>query len=570
MIGRENIGALNAARARSIVRACVAQGVRHAVVSPGSRNTPVLLALAAANIDVRVILDERAAGVFALGLSKAAGSPTLLSCTSGSAGANYLPAVVEASHGRTAIVVVTADRPEELQGCGAPQTMNQIGLYGSFCGRSEHLPAPQTSADVNDTEALVETLVQYAAEHRGPVHLNVAFREPLWDGGSMPDEVALPREVIAPRPLDIDPSEFSQLCGFRGVFVCGPDTVESEAQRTVILAAAERLGWPVLAEASSGVRFGADHVNLVTTYDAVMRSDTSDALAPEVVVRFGKTSTSRALNEWLSRARPSRFLLVDSSPVSYDPDQLAHQHIRVSAAHFCEQLMTWADLHPCEQTWLERWQRCEAGAQGLIATLVKSSWWEGAVAHRVLASLPEGAALHLANSMPIRDVDSVCIAGGRHLRVFTNRGVNGIDGTVATAIGEANGVDDGPMVLLVGDLAFLHDAASLALAGAKRITIVVVDNRGGGIFGFLPIAKHPTEFERLFITEQETDPAAVALAYGARVECVTNDQDLKIALAEEIEREGVGVIVAKVSRQENIDTHQRMWSQVATMMEALS
>jgi 2-succinyl-5-enolpyruvyl-6-hydroxy-3-cyclohexene-1-carboxylate synthase len=562
-----DVGRFNESVAQGVVRALIRRGARHAVVSPGSRNTPILLALAAANVELHVVLDERSAAFFALGLAKATGVPTVLSCTSGSAGANYLPAIVEAHHSNHGLFVITADRPAELHGRGAPQTMNQRELFGVFAQRFENLSAPTVARDADHAERVAAALFDDAYASGGPVHLNMAFREPLWCGAPL-NPVDIPAEarpIIAASPLES--TETQALSATRGLIICGPETARGDAERAVILEAAKRLEWPVLAEAGSGVRFGGQHSHLITTYDAILRSAGGDELTPDVVVRFGKTSTSRPLNEWLSRTAQRKLLLVSRSSIPADPDRLMMAHVHRSAAEFSRLAMELPSSHDRGREWVRHWQDAERTLTELIIDATESHWWEGSIARAVLNALPEGAAIHLANSMPIRDVDSFCGAGGRTIAAFTNRGVNGIDGTIATAAGEAHGRGGGPFTLLIGDLAFLHDASSLKLAG-QRMTIVVVDNGGGGIFGFLPIAEHPREFESLFVTQQEADPLKVARGYGARVTQVSSLEALSDAVTADSEREGVSVIVAQVSRPENLELHRRFWAQAQDLLEA--
>ena len=206
----------------------------------------------------------------------------------------------------------------------------------------------------------------------------------------------------------------------------------------VILNCAERLRWPVLAEASSGVRFGRRHPNLVTTYDALMRSEVAKTLVPESVIRFGRTSTSRPLNEWLRDVAADRVIAVDPSPFPSDPDRLSRSHLRLRAVDYCSALLKEHSVTDRPSEWLAHWQRFESGLIEASAQYIDTHWWEGSIAKTVLSIAPENAIVHLANSMPIRDVDCFCPPGGRSLQVYSNRGVNGIDGTLATVAGEGS------------------------------------------------------------------------------------------------------------------------------------
>lgn len=571
--------ALNRAAAHALVAALARGGVREAVVSPGSRNTPLVLALhtlaGAGALRLHVVLDERAAGFFALGLARASGRPALLCCTSGSAGAHYLPALTEASASRVGLVVLTADRPAELQGCGAPQTMDQTRMFGSFVKYYADLSEPSTG-DVRWL-AGVAARALYAAggPDAGPVHLNVPFREPLWDAeeGPPPAPLAYAPRWVRGRPT-VDEGVLDELAAWldgaeRGLIVVGPRELHAlgagpDPLPAALGALAARLGWPILADACSNLRYGPIPTLVA---EALVRGPCA-GLAPDRVLRLGGLPTSKALVQWLDRSG-AESIGVDPGGRWTDPDHRVGLWVEADPAALCAALLP--RVHP-RAGWAARWTQAGAQAEALLAAACSEApLWEGAVARAVVEAAPPGALLHVASSMPVRDLDALTPAGDRALRVACSRGVNGIDGTLSTALGEAQAWE-GPTLALLGDLAFLHDLGAINLAAAlpRPLTAVVVDNGGGNIFGFLPIGQHPTAFEPCFLTPQATQPAALARAAGAAVWEVTELDALRVALGEALGRPGGGLrlVVARVHRQHNLDAHRRAWAAVAHGVEA--
>lgn len=545
--------------------------VRHAVVSPGSRSTPLALALAnASQIDVHVVLDERSAGFVALGLARATGEPTALLCTSGSAAGHYLPAVMEASQARVPLLVISADRPRELHDCGAPQTAPQRDLFGGYARRSFDVPAGDVSPRWVRAVAAQARNASLASPP-GPVHLNVAFREPLY----LPSEpvratnrldrtaLAAARPVrtlraTAQLPWDAVDALDDALDVECGVIVCGPHASPTVSQRDLACAIdqlSQRLQWPVLAEAASGLFFPRID-NLVSRADVLLRSDALAQLRPQTVLRFGTTPTSKPLRNWLA-AQPGH-IAIDADGQWHDPDCRIDTMVVADPIATCNTL---ASRPPRQQgAWLDRWMTAERTANVKLVDLLAAEWWEGAIAHTVAATIPDGATLHLASSMPIRDFDAFAAAdANKTVDIHASRGCNGIDGTIATAHGEA--LAAGRTFALVGDLAFLHDIGSLRLRGAE-LTVVVIDNGGGGIFEYLPIREHDGEtYERFFLTPQSQDLAALCRAAGARHVRVTNRHDLEAALRQRSDT--LNVIEAGVDRAHNVHCHQLAWQRIA-------
>jgi 2-succinyl-5-enolpyruvyl-6-hydroxy-3-cyclohexene-1-carboxylate synthase len=541
--------------AAALVGSLAHGGVRHVVVSPGSRSTPMVLAFAALDsVTSHVVLDERVAGFVALGLARSTNTPVALVCTSGTAAAHYLPAVIEASASNIPLLLLTADRPVEKQHAGAPQTVSQSQLFQSHVRWMVDVGAPLPA----QANRWVRTVAAQAVDRAtctpaGPVHLNVAYRKPLWSEGCQPTPV---------RPARVLRSVTSDALGRfrgRGVVVCGPQSGSDSAAVAVI---SRTLGWPVIAEPAANVEPGLE--TLIRSADALLRDpETATRLVPECVLRLGRVPTSKAVQQWLELHALNRTILLDPQGDWHDPAHLSDLLLAVPSESLSAALVS-SSAGSVDDTWLSMWQDLDRTAAQALGAACAIGCWEGAVARAVMEGLPEGAALHVASSMPIRDLDSFAPHRERALLVTANRGANGIDGTISSVLGASLAHPTRPLVALLGDLAFLHDLSGLlaAVQAGIRATIVVVDNGGGGIFGMLPIAAHPSAFQRFFLTPQRADIAALSTAAGAHFEEAADPAALQQALALDLERDGVGVLCVRIDREENEERHQAAWAAV--------
>lgn len=536
------IGNANATACATLVDEWIRCGVRHAVVAPGSRSTPMALALAARDeLQIHVVHDERVAAFTALGIGLD-GVPAVLLCTSGTAGVNFHPAVVEAGLSEVPMIVTTADRPPELRGIGSPQTIDQLGLYGRSV-RWFHDAAVPDEADVTIWRPLAQRV--FSTAETGPVHLNLPFREPLV---GVADD--LPEPIGPPLPVP------------RGYAVNGPIPSEYQLQRGVIVAGgrhgqdideiaalADRLGWPILADPTSGCR-GLPHA--ITAFDSLLRHrDFADAHAPELVVRFGRAPASKVVSPWiLGSGAP---VLQIGGPGVVDPDR------NVVARLTIDEL---APLSGASGTpWMARWRHANERAESAIdEALAEMPLSEPEVARAIAEWLPDGVRLVVASSMPVRDLEWF---GGPKARAHANRGANGIDGVISTALGRA--LAGHPVVALVGDIAFVHDSNALTGLAARSadLRIVVIDNGGGGIFSFLPQATElPAErFEMLFGTPHATDIEALARAHHVAARTVTTDEELVAA----VQQPGPSVTRVVTDRAENVRLHGLLHRAVATV-----
>jgi 2-succinyl-5-enolpyruvyl-6-hydroxy-3-cyclohexene-1-carboxylate synthase len=504
-------------------------GMRHAVTSPGSRNAPISLTLAAApGIEAVSVIDERSAGFVALGMAKASGRPVAVTCTSGTAAANLHPAVVEAWEARVPLIVLTADRPPELREVGAGQAIDQIKLYGSsvkwFVEVGTH-PAGRETA-IHHRALACRAYWTATGGRPGPVHLNVALREPLApeyedlapdDWAGRPDGrpwTELREHASAPHAADVHELADRIAATPRGAIVCGP-VAEEIAEPATRLAA--QAGWPLLAEPTSGARCGEhDRSHVIAHYDVLLRTDGFPSQhRPELVLRIGDTPTSKPLRAWLAGAPQ---VLIDPHAGWHEPTRRAELILASAAAPTLDALASAIEMRSVARDpgWLGSWRE---GDELVPAALSESpEAFEPRLAAALERELPDPALLWVSSSMPIRDVETYFPASPKRIRVLANRGANGIDGVVSSALGAA--IATGlPTWLLIGEIALQHDVGGLLAArrAGVRLEIVCFDNGGGAIFDFLPVAEHADRvaYEQHIATPTTTD--LEALAPGIRI-----------------------------------------------------
>jgi 2-succinyl-5-enolpyruvyl-6-hydroxy-3-cyclohexene-1-carboxylate synthase len=570
-------------------------GLREAVIAPGSRSTPMAMALhaldRAGRIRLHVRIDERSASFTALGLAKASGRPVAVLCTSGTAAANFHPAVIEADESGVPLLVLTADRPPELRGTGANQTIDQVRLYGGAVRWYAEAEVPQLPPFPGGTGGVVPPgasrasssggsgAVGYwrslacqawalsagdAGTFPGPVHLNLPFREPLVPGGDAawpapldgrPDGAPWTRfaAAVTPAALELPWTE-------RGLVVCGDGSYDAEP----LLDLAERAGWPVLAEPSSGARRGP---NALTGYQYLLASGAFMAAhRPDLIVCAGRPGLSRPQSALLSLAgaartaglAPVRHVVVAQGQGRWaDPQRVATD----VAARVV--LAPESPAEPGRTGWLAAWRRADSAALRAAGAVLDAAARDGEpalteplLARELLAALPEQALLWCGNSLSVRDIDLFMPPRG-DLRVLASRGASGIDGTASTAAGAALAHSAAPAFALIGDLALLHDAAGLAIGpGEPRpdLCLVVVNNDGGGIFEALEPAAFPGSFERVFATPHGASVEHLAAAFGLPYTLVERPGELAKALP----GTGLRIVEARTDRAANADLRARM------------
>jgi 2-succinyl-5-enolpyruvyl-6-hydroxy-3-cyclohexene-1-carboxylate synthase len=531
----------------------------------------LVVAVANSRAPVEVVLDERSAGFLALGWAKAARAPIALICTSGSAGAHYLPAAIEAWETGVPLVLITADRPPEHQGIGAPQTTRQDGFYAHHVKGQFTIGAADDPSAAADLENLERLLVCACAGKPGPVQLNIGFREPLWEAGPTPldqwDPAAKAREAeAAPEDSLVLPD------ARRGVLVVGPiqeARPESLEAVAALMDLAQRRGWPVLADIASGLRQQAP-VNpaLVHGSDLFLRSAAScTTLLPELVLHVGRIPTSKTLFSWLQELEDH-----DVDVLHLSTDGQAHslgRSPRVIPTSW-RQLVASCRAARSETRqpgpWLRQWQEAERLTFSVVeAHFDGAGLWEGAVA-RTASCVPAGSNLVLASGMPIRDVDTYVTQLTPETRCLVNRGVNGIDGLVATAAGVAAHDPDTLVRLLVGDQAFHYDLGSLAVAATRpNLDIVVINNNGGGIFEYLPISQAGAAFEKFFLAPQQTDILTAAAAFDIEACRCTSTEELEQFL--DSPRQGSRIAEVMIDRPHNVSVHKRISTAVIARLD---
>jgi 2-succinyl-5-enolpyruvyl-6-hydroxy-3-cyclohexene-1-carboxylate synthase len=561
------VPAPNAGRAFAlvVVDELVRHGVTDAVIAPGSRSTPLALAFAEEDrIRLHVRIDERSASFTAVGLARATGRVVPLLCTSGTAAAEFHAAVLESDAARVPLLVLPADRPPELRGTGANQTLDQIKLYGAAVRWFDEVGVPESRPDsVAYWRATASHAVAAAAGglgRPGPVHLNLALREPLVptdDGTGFPfpldgREAGRPWLVAETAARPIPDGVRARLEEARvGVVLAGD--LSPTADGAAVAAFAASRGWPLFAEPHSNARRGPA---AITGTDVVLRNDPFVAAhQPDLVVVCGRVGLSRAVLGWLG-TRSCDVIVVDPYGDWWDPTRSAGTLVVADPAALRD---VGGETAPPD--WLADWAGAgEAASSAVDAVLDESAeLTEPGLARDLVAFLPDGALLAVASSMPIRDLD-LTMRPRHGVRMVANRGVSGIDGFVSTAVGAALG-HDGPTWALAGDLSLLHDINGLLADPAADLTLVVVNNDGGGIFSLLPQAADDPMFERVFGTPHGADLAQVVSGYGGSHHQLRSVQELTEALA--VVPKGVRVLELRTDRRDNARLHRRLTEQAS-------
>jgi len=542
----------------------VEHGVIDVVISPGSRSTPLSITLhAQPGLTTWIQLDERSAGFFALGQAKATGRPSVLVCTSGTAAANYLPAVVEAHHAGIPLIVCTADRPPELRDWGAGQTIDQVGIFGGCTRWAADLPVAGEWTPSRARLAAHRAIETATGINSGPVHLNWPLREPLEPVAEVPVVDATPRPTVdATRPVfdypDIRPRE-------RGVVVVGPDLHADPARAREIVAAALALsaatGWPVIGEPIAGTRRPVDPPAgsvRIANADHLLKIDAlADELRPDLVIRLGGSPTTKPVRLWLERHQPE-LVLIDPAHRWNDASFTTTHHVADDPEAALRAIELRSTGIGVDTRWRDRWIELETLAARAVDNTLDREPMLSALATSVMAdSLPDGSLVMTSNSMPVRDLDAFVPRGGPQVDFIGNRGASGIDGITSTALGLASR-HDGSVVLFVGDIALLHDLGALfsAARAGLHLTVVCIDNDGGAIFSMLPIAARGDEvdFETLFRTPHGIDLKGFSGIGGVTVTPVNSADTLRRALetATASTAPGVDLVLLEIDRDADV------------------
>ncbi|MEG5137173.1 MULTISPECIES: 2-succinyl-5-enolpyruvyl-6-hydroxy-3-cyclohexene-1-carboxylic-acid synthase [unclassified Microcoleus] len=558
-------------------------GLTTAVICPGSRSAPLTIAFAQNNqIETIPILDERSASFFALGIAKKSGVPTALICTSGTATANFFPAIIEARESRIPLLIFTADRPPELRDCHAGQAIDQVKIYGNYPNWQAELAIP--SAELGMLGYLRQTIV-YAWERStfptpGPVHLNIPLRDPL-----------VPVPDIAVEALETEFNSEDFFAGIEPIVVAETSTPPSppllrggvgsafrqwqECEKGIIIAGvaqpqdaekycsaiaqiSQLLNWPVLAEGLSPLRNRAQlNPHLISTYDLILRNrELAEKLRPEIAIQIGDLPTSKELRNWLDKTQPKRYI-IDPAHHNFDPLHGQTIHLRTSIENLGTNLATILTLVPplnkagltlvpplskgglggvltsATNEYLQHWNNAETKVRQAIDQKMSSinSIIEPKISWLLSQILPPATPIFIANSMPVRDVEFFWKPNNLEIKPFVNRGANGIDGTLSTALGVAH--RNQSSILLTGDLTLLHDTNGFLIKNkfVGNLTIILINNNGGGIFEMLPVAKFDPPFEEFFATPQDINFAQLCATYGVEHEIIDDWEQLKQKLS---------------------------------------
>jgi 2-succinyl-5-enolpyruvyl-6-hydroxy-3-cyclohexene-1-carboxylate synthase len=566
----------------AFVNALADAGLRAVCIAPGSRSTPLVLAFVACpRVKIYRHLDERSAAFFALGLALAWDEPVAVVCTSGTAAANFFPAVIEANMSQIPLLVLTADRPHELRHSGANQTIDQVKLYGDHVLWAVDLPVP---GDFNGQDnlamrnyAVTAVRAYHTANGRrkGPVHLNMPFRKPLEPEREGRSEKCEVRSVKFTSHSPLHTSHFSLPIAAhpRGLIICGPRCPGGEFPQAVA-ALSRRTGYPIMADALSGLRYGAwvEGTAVVSQYETFLQSD-PDWLEPEVVIRFGAVPVSKWLNDYLGRIRPTYRIHIRENGVWADDSHLTTHFVEANETAVCRALTKDDGRWTADDGWATAVMERETATRRVLEEKLAEVYFDGAIVAEVVKVLPAGANLFVGNSLPMRHLDQYGAARAEPLNVYGIRGASGIDGNVSIALAIA-AARERPTVAILGDVTFYHDMNGLlalrgSLQAAGNMTFVVINNNGGGIFRRLPMAQFDPPFTDLFLTPHDLDFGPVAALYGLHYTKTADKAQFRAALATAV-ADAAPHLIEVVTDGANDDALRRQINAIAKQAQGIN
>lgn len=533
-----------------------AYGVREVVISPGSRSTPLAIAFEAhPNIKTWIHPDERSAAFFALGLIKGSERPVAILCTSGTAAANYTPAIAESQISRIPLIVLTSDRPHELRSVGAPQAINQVNMFANYINFQFDMPVADGSQEMlNTINYQMQIASQYLyGPHRGPIHFNLPFREPLTPDLEMTENLKSEHKILPHYQKNIDIQDIKNILkDKKGLIIVGDMQHQAVDQ---ILTYATIHDLPILADPLSQLR-KYNHPNVITTYDLLYRSHLN--IDADFIIRVGKPVISKKLNQWLTRTNAFQILVQNNDKIDVFPTP-PHISYEISANDFFRSLVNEPTVN--RKDWIERWQSIEAQSRKAITQHMSQATDESAFVSTLIQKLTKDDALFVSNSMPIRDVDNLLFDS--EVEVYANRGANGIDGVISTALGMAV---HKKVTLLIGDLAFYHDMNGLLMAKLNdiHINVVILNNDGGGIFSYLPQKTAAEQyFERLFGTPTGLNFEYTAMLYDFSFKRLNNITDFS-----QVSFSNMNSYIYEIltNREDNLEQHQLLYKKLSEIL----
>ncbi|MEE9442057.1 MAG: 2-succinyl-5-enolpyruvyl-6-hydroxy-3-cyclohexene-1-carboxylic-acid synthase [candidate division Zixibacteria bacterium] len=569
---------INVFQAHLVIDHLVNEGVELFIISPGSRSAPLVTASSEhPNVSTKIIIDERAAAYFAVGYARSFGRAAGLICTSGTAAANYFPAIIEAYQSRLPLFVLTADRPEELQGRGANQTINQFDLYGEYAC-SVTFPAPDASFNAEETLNKLDNAIKKTWDKSntiaGPVHLNLRFREPLAPVVEKFDEDKLCHQtdnwyqeklrnesvIENDNQVGIDDAQLLIEGCRNGLIIAGPETRHRKA--TSIGKLSQKLRWPIITDILSQFRFTSQEIAgyPVGLYDLYIDIDNlTEKLKPEGIIQVGGLPTSKRLNQFLNLIKGIPIIKIQSHDNIIDPDHIHTHTIHLQEDEAMRQLDSL--LQPNEEkTFLDRWLRLEYLCRTGLEEYARGDCLNEITIYKEISDLiPARDALFLSSSMPVRDADSFVPVTRKGVTVGCNRGVSGIDGVISSACGFAKGCNR-PTTLIIGDLACMHDLTSLKIISesANPVIVIIINNNGGGIFHFLPIAEYDEIFEKYFAAPQNISFESTAGMYGLPYYNPKSITEFGSAYHELKSDNKFGMIEITIDRRDNYKKHEHI------------
>ncbi|MFB1051428.1 2-succinyl-5-enolpyruvyl-6-hydroxy-3-cyclohexene-1-carboxylic-acid synthase [Paraliobacillus sp. JSM ZJ581] len=556
-----------------------ANGLAHVIISPGSRSTPLAMTFAQhSTIETWVNMDERSASFFALGLAKQTNCPVALVCTSGTAAANYYPAIIEAYYSRVPLLVLTADRPHELRDVGAPQSINQLRLFGEYVKWFQEILLPDaTSLGLSYIRSIAARAFHVAnATNQGVVHLNFPFREPLvpdfslsglWDKKNKIGQLTVEQGY---KKLSVNQLQqlYNQLQQYKkGIIVCGP--MENQQAQAEIIALAETWQVPIFADPLSQLRQGEEGKDIVIeSYDAILKdSNIRKNIQPDFIIRFGAMPVSKSYMLWLKQHSEIAQYIVEEAEGVREPVGHGATVLYADPGSLCTSLLDFSALQ-FDKRWLAHWKQWNHHTIEMLKKRKTQILTEGHAVVELAKQIPNESTLYIGNSMAIRDVDTFWFSTNKSIRMLCNRGANGIDGVVSSALGAAT--SSKRVTLFIGDLSFFHDQNGLLMTRHYQldITIVLINNNGGGIFSFLPQAKQQApHFEELFGTPLDIDLAHTVQLYQGYYTNPIDWSQYRQALEASYQRPGLSVIELKTMREENAAWHENKWREIASLIE---
>lgn len=550
-------------------------GLAHAVISPGSRSTPLAMTVCEhPAIQEWIVVDERTAAYFALGMAKQTKMPVALICTSGTAAANYFPALIEAYYNRVPLIVLTADRPHELRDIGAPQVIDQIKLFGEHVKWFHEMSQPEATDEILSYVRTTANRAIHIAKsgNPGPVHINFPFRDPLvpnfsienlWGNNEDHSYHQLYEGKKQIREEVLHQFREKLITMEKGLIVCGPQ--EDKATAEAIAKLADRWQIPVLADPLSQLRAGKhDKDVLIENYDSMFRDETlRNQLKPDFIIRFGAMPVSKYYDKFTSEHQDARHIVVEPYEGFRQPTKQPTEIYYAHPVDFINGLLAITDWTG-DQDWLTKWQQLNKKATNHIEQSNVDQLTEGVAVRELIKAMPTDSLLYVGNSMAVRDLDTFFMRTDKQITLLANRGVSGIEGLISSALGAA-ATTTKRVTLLIGDLAFYHDLNGLLIGKQYELdlTILLMNNNGGGIFSFLPQANEPKYFEKLFGTPLHIDFKHAITMYQGTYRLVDDVVQLKKELQESYQRNGTTVIEVRTDREENMRWHRQIWQQIA-------